>query len=425
VKNLKPKLKLNNLWQAKSGIVNNSFFGIAFQVTNLLIGMLIISLIAHTFGSATFGQYSLSQSLSGILAIALGMSVNIPIYRAIAMKRKRIILYFVNALMIKSFGLLILLPFSILILSFFITPHYQKITLLSTLFIAFNGIVGFYQGILITKGLNYYNFIINLGSKLLQLLSAYIINDDFILLLLAFNIIILLNFIVYHYLTPKEITGSLKNYYCLFNLKIIKKLVIISIPLILISFSEFITLKIDQIILGIIRNEKEVGYYSAAVNIIMAYSLITLAVTQVFFPNYIQKLIKSANEARKFFFLIVNIFLVFSLAMVLLTYLFSDFIIITIYGKEFIPASKAVVILSFSLFFITVNRLTSTAINSHGKYIYTLKITLTGTLINLILNILLIPKYGIMGASIVTIISEAIVAVLGFIFIIRLNKINN
>ena len=425
MKNLLRKLYPDHLFRTGTGIINNSFFGIAFQVTNLFSSLIIISFIAHNFGSTVFGQYSLSTSLAGTLALALGTAVNIPIYRTIARGKKSIVNYFVNGLLIKSIGLLILLPIAILILSYFITPYYQKILLLCTLFVGFNGIIGYYQGVLITKGLNNYNFLINLGSKLLQLLAAYYIKQDFTHLLIAFNIIILINFLIYHYVTPREISGILKNYPNYFNLRLIKKLILVSLPLIFISFSEFVTLKFDQIILGIIRTEQEVGLYAAAVNIVLAYSLISLAVTQVFFPNYIQKLVRSSGEARKYFFLVVKVFLAFSLIMVVTTFILSDFIILTVYGKEFMPASEALIILSLSLFFITVNRLTSTAINAHGKYIYTLKITITGMVINLVLNFLFIPTYGFIGASVVTIISEGIVAILGYISVLKLLRIKD
>ena len=92
------------------------------------------------------------------------------------------------------------------------------------------------------------------------------------------------------------------------------------------------------------------------------------------------------------------------------------------YGAEYLFLCS---VLSFGLFFqMTFERL----LQSTGKTIYTMITQATGAIINIILDPILIfgyfglPKMGIAGAAIATVIGQVIAAILGIIFNLKVNK---
>jgi len=87
------------------------------------------------------------------------------------------------------------------------------------------------------------------------------------------------------------------------------------------------------------------------------------------------------------------------------TTLLSERLISLIYGNDFIQASGAFSILIWSEIFIFLGTVNADVFTSAGLQKYILLGTASGACMNVILNLILIPKYGIAGASIATVVS--------------------
>ena len=104
--------------------------------------------------------------------------------------------------------------------------------------------------------------------------------------------------------------------------------------------------------------------------------------------------------------------------------LFPKEIITILFGTEYSIAAPALVILSMGLFlnysFILTNYIPTVA---NRTKLELLNIS-SGAILNIILNIILIPKYGIMGAAVATSISFLLTSILYFIEGLWIIKIN-
>ena len=96
--------------------------------------------------------------------------------------------------------------------------------------------------------------------------------------------------------------------------------------------------------------------------------------------------------------------------------LFSDTIIAVVFGQEFSPAADVLAVHAWSgifVFLITASSRWFLAMNRERSILYR---ALLGAITNVLLNYLLIPTYGVIGAAYATLISYALMAVLYDLF---------
>ena len=205
------------------------------------------------------------------------------------------------------------------------------------------------------------------------------------------------------YVTPK----------LLFERKACLSLLSESIPLGIAEILRKATWQIDILILTWLTSAYYVGLYSASYKIIQAVNLFALTLAIPFYPAF-SRLAKISSERllasyeKSFKFLCV-----FSIPLATGITLFSHNIIGTFFGQEFLPAAPALKILSWTIFFIFPTSFYIYLFTAMGKQrLYTI---CTGTClgINILLDLLLIPSYNYIGASIATLISEAILFMVG------------
>ena len=102
----------------------------------------------------------------------------------------------------------------------------------------------------------------------------------------------------------------------------------------------------------------------------------------------------------------------------LLVLTFSGFFIQTAYGSKYIPSIPVLNILMITVLLMFMNTIFYPALVSWKKEKIVMYAIATGGIINIILNIILIPAYGAMGAAWSTVFSELGVLV-GLVFITK------
>jgi O-antigen/teichoic acid export membrane protein len=85
--------------------------------------------------------------------------------------------------------------------------------------------------------------------------------------------------------------------------------------------------------------------------------------------------------------------------------MFSDSIILLVYNKKFLASSLVFAVLIWSEVFIFFGTILDHLIIVINKQKFNLIFTMISAVTNVVLNLILIPHYGIMGAAIATVIS--------------------
>lgn len=188
-------------------------------------------------------------------------------------------------------------------------------------------------------------------------------------------------------------------------------------PLVIANLSIVAYMKIDQIMIGHILGDKAVGLYSTAVIISQAWYFIPVAINTSMRP-LISEIKKESNKAYLYRLQYqFNLMIWISVPPILIFTLFSEDIIRVVLGEAYIQSAEIVVIHIWSGIFVALN---NTAWIWHyieeTQKIAAVRVSM-GLLLNIVLNLILIPSQGIMGAAYATLISRAISSYLGHIFI--------
>lgn len=202
------------------------------------------------------------------------------------------------------------------------------------------------------------------------------------------------------YSKQKKLLGS-------WNLKIrhAKRLLHDSWPLIFSGVMLMIQARIDQIMIGQIVGDIEVGYYSTALRIAETAGCFSMIISQSFLPNIIESKNISEYFYHKKLAKYYRIQFLFSIIMALPLLLFGKDIINFFFGLEYEPAGILLMLMSSRLFFTYMGVARSAFLLIENMLKFSLLTMVCGTTTNILINIILIPLYQGVGAIIATIIS--------------------
>jgi len=177
--------------------------------------------------------------------------------------------------------------------------------------------------------------------------------------------------------------------------------------------------------LSYIKGNEVVGYYSAAYKLIDGLSsLIPAIIYSVMFP-VMSKYINSLDNLKRVWIKAFNISFIIGLIIAIFVIVFAKYIILIIYGLNYLPSIKALKILIWAFFIICISSITSGLLNSINKQRLVTFGAGVGAIINVILNLILIPKYSMEGAALATVITEVSMFIL-YIYLackfLRINK---
>ena len=164
--------------------------------------------------------------------------------------------------------------------------------------------------------------------------------------------------------------------------------------------------RVDVVILSILADESAAGLYSAARNLVLALTLVSLALNSSVFPILSQQY---AHDRRAFettlktslrYALLIAVPMGFGLMAL------ADSVISILYGPEFSGAVPLLRILAAGLVLMFVTSffgMVSVAIHRQG---WIAVIALCNVLFNISLNVVLVPRLGALGSAVASVLTE-------------------
>lgn len=169
--------------------------------------------------------------------------------------------------------------------------------------------------------------------------------------------------------------------------------------------------QLDRIMLGKVVSQEAVGFYSAASTIAVMWEFIPTAIVNSARPLLVKLYDKNEEDfTHKFQLLLLGISVMGIVVGVVFSIFAKPFILI-LYGKEYYPSIPALGILIWSTSFAMIGTARGVWIVAERKNKYQKYFTLVGAAVNAVLNALVIPFWGITGASVTTLLSQICVAV--------------
>jgi O-antigen/teichoic acid export membrane protein len=203
------------------------------------------------------------------------------------------------------------------------------------------------------------------------------------------------------------------------NQKLIKELIkeSLSMGALMVVFS--IYNRIDTFILHFFKGEAATGLYTLAYKVHDNLCLGAAYLMNAFFP-VIANFSKQTSENQTLKTILQKAFdllLLMAIILVVLILIFAPTIINLLGGKEFLPSLKILRILGFATGISYLNHLTGYSLAALGKQRAHLKFSLFALLTNVVLNLVLIPRFSFVAAAAVTALTETLIFVLTFAYI--------
>lgn len=257
-------------------------------------------------------------------------------------------------------------------------------------------------------------------SIVLLVLSLFIASDERIpLTVFVLSLLIVFVFSCTVWLKHADITSCSHS-----NTISFRSLLGVSLPMFL-SHSSFLVLEwTDTIMLGILRTGVEIGIYSIAMKISMLTGITLFSINSIAAPKFAE-LYKKGDMAGLEKIIHQSAKLIFWSAafIILVIFLFPSFIL-AIFGEEFKAALYALLILTFGQFINAISGSVGYILQMTGKQKVFQHIVLTAAMMNIVLNALLIPHYGINGAALASMLSMAFWNLGSFMYIRTYLNIN-
>ncbi len=205
----------------------------------------------------------------------------------------------------------------------------------------------------------------------------------------------------------------------LFVTSLTSKMINFAIPIVIYGIFTSALLNIDLLMVkGILKENIQAGFYASARSLAVTPFFISIALSRSIFPSIARSVADNNHSlTRQYIQDSLKLLLIWMIPIVAIISASSREIILLIYSLHYLPAAMPLSILIIGLGFFTIYLILTTIITAGDNPKIAMWLNIIMLIIDIILNLYLIPRYGIIGASIGTSISMIIGTVISAIYV--------
>src|SRR3989338_7240245 len=365
-----------------------------------------------------FGKFSFALSLSLIAIVLADLGINTLLIRELSRNKKLAGTYFANAFSIKI--VLSFITYWIIVLTLNILNYPQDtknivyIIWLFTILSTFTEL--FYSIFRAFEMMHYDAFLKILRMVLLTFAGLYALFKGYGVFLFS-AAFVLVEFIVVLIASLIALTRFIKLKMIAIDFSFISSIFKKALPFGLAFIFGSIYFYIGSIMLSKIKGDVEVAIYSVAYNFALAVLFIPTVYTNAIYPVLSRYYKESKAGLRTLYEKSFKYLYIVGLPISVGLYLLAGRIIFLFYGDVYSDSIVALQIISWYLFLKFINFLLGTTLSSidkQGKRMLGQSLT---AVFNVLLNILLIPKIGYIGAAWSTFITEVFLFIIYYLYV--------
>ncbi len=388
---------------------------LASKIVVSILGFVFVMYVARYLGVEGFGTLSFALALAEILGIFIDLGLKTLIVREVARDYSLANKYLRNVVVLKL--ILVIIVFTLLAITINLLDypeHTNKIIYficLATVFASFSNI--FYSVFQAYEIMEYQSLGLTLNSVLMLFGALLVISYGFDILGFAYvylvvsMIVLFFNVCIYLLKFGMPEIGIDWSFW--------RPTVREALPFGLIGISGMIYTYIDTIMLSAMKGDEVVGWYSAAYRLVLSLLFIPVVINTAIFPKMSQSYIGSQKSLRLIYKKYFKFMITLAIPMGIGTTMMAREIIIYIYGADYVNSIIALQILIWTSVLTFAGTAFIKVIESINKQFIITDVSIKCVIVNVFLNIVLIPTYSYIGASIATVVTELFL--IGSIFI--------
>ena len=396
----------------------------------LLLHFLQKPIMARYLGPDGLGLFSMVIMTAGIITVIAGLGIDGALVKYVAEykdDKNRLHAVFSSAFItVAIFGVVasvVLFVFSDKLAGIFDMPSLSYLLKIYAFVLPFSlmygVILGFLNGL---REMKYYSFVNTLNGIIVVLLivtflflgfgvKGAVIGD-----MLALIVVMVIAGIIVNKFVNFTISDYRKN---------TKTLTLFGSQVMLTNTINMINYQADTLLIAYFMTATDVGYYAVAVSLSRFFWRIPQSVQMIAYPatseywakGEIHSLNKMIDKSMKYSACLL-------LTVGLGVWFFAKEIIVLLFGQSFASSIFPFQILVIGTVIFGIFKSVGSTLPGIGRPDLSFKISALGATANIVLNILLIPRFGIAGAAVATITSFTIITILSIYFIVKLTKVD-
>ena len=396
-----------------SEILTGSVWVLGARVASTILAMVSSIIIARCYGAQIMGIVSMIISFLTMATVFTVLGTNTSILRLIpehttkysvtsAFRVYRKTQYFVTGVSVITGGILYWAA-DLIAVRIFSKPHLSFFFALSAVFVVFVSLMNLnnqaVRGLRLIKTFAFMQLLPSLSKlSVLIIITIFFFNayNPVYALFASFLITALVGVLITHFefkkkMRPSDIAHEMS----------IQEILSISLPMLMSSSMTFIMGQIGVIMLGAFRSDAEVGHYAVAVKLATLTAFVLNAVNTMAAPRF-SELFHGGKMDELFYVAKKSAKLIFwaTAPVLAILVLFGKPLLGLLFGPEFEIAYVAMVLLVLGQFANAVSGSTGNFMNMTGHQAVFQNIMVGAALLNISLNLSLIPHFGIDGAAI-------------------------
>jgi len=408
-------------------LLKGSSIAFIFKIVGMILSYILMLLIAKWYGAETMGLYALSLTMLNIFVILGLFGFDNALVKFVSDYNSHQKAELIKEVYYKSLRITIPISLILLFILFFNADFFAKNVFKNEALIYFFQIVSIaivpfvllrvnmamFRGF---KNIKIFSFFQNIMTPLISILlltiSYFLYNFKEMTIIsqtIAIGLASILSFIVLQkYLSKEKILNKVLKY---------KDILKVSFPMLLTSSMALVMGWTDIIMLGIFRDESEVGVYSVIIKLASLTSITLMAINAISAPKFSELYSKNDMKGlKKVTQSSTKMIFYSSLPIIFILTIFPEFIL-GLFGQEFIIGTTALLILIFGQFINAISGSVGYLLIMTGKEKLFQNIIIFTSIINIILNYILVQSYGINGVAIATTISLFLLNIIPFLFV--------
>ena len=377
----------------------------------LLINVFVIFYIAKMVSISDFGSFSLAFIIASITTLCLDYGFNLK-GLVLTSKKKEEINEELSSMIFSKIIITVIIVFFYFL--FFMLTNYDATTNKVIAILALSAIPASFG--------NFYLNSFKIINRFEKEAIGYIIQGVFLLILLGINHFYGSENIIYYsitLLTARVIymlygffvfrKGFLKRVTFDFRKSIIAIKTATPFGVHLILGASIIY--IDTFILSILSILENVGLYQAGMRIIMASMIIAVIISDAFIPE-IAKIFENKSIASKKLSKLFEFILLFAGLTLSSIFFYKKTIILLLFSQDYLILESYIVLILFIILLRYIGIVPGIILTSFGKQIIRARAVVISAISSIILNVILIPIYGIKGAFLASLIAHIILNII-------------
>ncbi len=223
-------------------------------------------------------------------------------------------------------------------------------------------------------------------------------------LVVVYTLIIIVTALIFIIIVNKNVKLNFK-----FNTRLIKKAIPFARKAYAINMTGYLHYNIDKFLIAYFLTPTQVAYYSIAVGLVALLFYLPDSAGFVLFPTLIDK---AKGDMQELSSIVCRNVMFLTTSGAVIIFLFGHSIIDILYGKGYTPGFKAVPFLLPGIIFMSGYKILARYFMSINKHEILAVISAVCLVLNIVLNILFIPRYYILGAALSTTLSYSLSFVL-------------